>query len=227
MLVYVAITIVAAIVVIFIVRAIQDTARRAREQKESISRLGFLPCPEEKARIESIVATLERNPKYRYQIEEPKRLGRGDPVYYYVKRRDAQDQEHAAAEEEILFPFKRRTAAGLVLVVKPSALASGFASDLIGSVATGEYDAQPGGLKRIEIPPDLKGTNIVGAMGADGLALYDLVDGRVLSAAQGIGDAGGLAVKFRDEWCAISSTSRMMPFKLDALLACMEAMKRA
>ncbi|HEU4335052.1 MAG TPA: hypothetical protein VFT32_11200 [Candidatus Eisenbacteria bacterium] len=227
MIVYVAIAVLAAVIVIFIVRAIQDSAKRAREQKETIARLGFLPCPEEKERIQSIVAKLESNPKFRYRIEEPKRLGRGDPVYYYVKRRDDPDQEHAIAEEEVLFPFQRRTAAGLMLVVKPSALASGFSSDLIGSVATGDYDAQPGGLKRIEIPPDLKGTNIVGAMGADGLALYDLVDGRVLSAVQGIGDAGGLAVTFRDDWCAISSTSRMMPFKLEAVLACMEGMKRA
>lgn len=226
MLVYVAITIVAALVVVVIIKAIQSQGTVSMGLKQAATAAGFQACPEEAAKIQEIVTRIEGNPKYLYRIEKPQRRG-SEPVYFYVKRRDAQDQEHAIAEEEILFPLKRRTAAGLLLVVKPSALGSGIASKMIGSLATGTYDSQPAGMKRIEIPSELAGKNIIGAMGEPGHGLRDLVDPRVLAAAQSVGDAGGLIVKFRDEWCSIASTSRQMPFKMEALIACVEGMRRA
>ncbi|HSQ59636.1 MAG TPA: hypothetical protein VLT84_04305 [Acidobacteriota bacterium] len=225
MLVYVAITIVAALVVVFIIRAIQSQGAASVALKQSTAALGFQPCPDEKGRLEEIVAKLEGNPQFRYQVEKPQRRG-NDSIYFYVKRRDAHDEQHSIAEEEFLFPLKRRTAAGLMLVVKPTAIGSGLASKMLGSLATGDYDAQPAGLKRIEIPSDLAGTNIIGAMGEPGHGLHDLVDPRVLTAVQGVGDAGGLIVMFRDEWCSIASTSRQLPFKPEAVLACVEAMRR-
>ncbi len=71
---------------------------------------------------------------------------------------------------------------------------------------------QPDDLHRLEIPRELKDTNLVGALGPRGANLYDLVDTSVLSVVQGLGDAGGILVRLRDSWCSVASTSAQIPF---------------
>jgi hypothetical protein len=85
------------------------------------------------------------------------------------------------------------------LAVKPSSLAPGIATRMLGALATGPWTTQPDDLARLELPADLKDTNLLGAMGLPGASLYDLVDGRILSAMQGVGDSGALTVRFRED----------------------------
>ena len=142
-------------------------------------------------------------------------------MYYYIKARhgDVHRETLPVSEEEILFLLKRPASGGLVLAVKPSSLSPGIATRLLGAIATGPWDAQPDDLRRIELPPDLKNTNLMGALGPPGASLYDLVDSTTLSVVQGLGDAGGLLVRFRDTWCSVASASDQIPFRLDEIVA--------
>lgn len=195
-------------------------ARRSqrRAQKQALERLGFRPCPDETARLQEVVERIEHNRGFRYEVREPRRLG-DEPLYYYGKVCHGGPRDEASAEEELLFPLKRRTAAGLVLIVKPSSLSEGLAARIIGAVATGPWDAQPDDLRRLELPPDVRGTNILGALAPPGASLYDLVEPGVLSVVQGLGDAGGMFVHFRDEWCSVAGGSAQITFRLEELVS--------
>ena len=192
-----------------------------RAQKGALEQLGFRPCLDQKKQLEETITRIENNQSFRYEVKDPKQLAGERPVYHYIKmrHRDADPDVAAVAEEEILFPLKRPSAGGLVLTVKPSSLAPGLATRLMGAIATGPWDAQPDDLHRLELPPDLKDTNLLGALGPPGANFYDLVDTRMLSVVQGLGDAGGILVRFRDAWCTVASTSRQIPFRLDELVA--------
>lgn len=191
--------------------------RKSQAQKLALERLGFRPCPDQKSWLEKTVMVLENNAGYRYEVREPARLP-GEPVYYYVKRRWDADED-ATAEEEILFSLKRASTAGLVLVVKPSSIAPGLATRLIADVAAGPWDSQPDDLQRLDLPADLKDSNVVAALGPSGASFYDLVDDRTLSVVKGLGDVGGLFVRFRGAWCAVASPSAQLPFRVDELIA--------
>lgn len=196
------------------------TRRRHGAQKAALELLGFSACPDQKNWLEEIVTRIQNDQDSRYEVRDPKRLEGKSPVYYYVKIWDGGPrQDSVSADEEILFSLKRTTAAGLVLIVKPSSLAPGLATRLVGTMATGPWDAQPDDLHRLELPPDLKETNLLGALGPPGANLYDLIDTRTLSVVQGMGDAGGMFVRFRDTWCSVEGTSEQVPFRLDELVA--------
>jgi hypothetical protein len=137
-------------------------------------------------------------------------------IYYYWKERGR--GKEVVATEELLVPLRRPSEAGLVLVVKPSSLPSGMASRLIGSVATGAWDAQPDDLKRMELPPDLSGTNVIGALGPAGTSLFDLIDMGSLRTLEGAGDCGATTVMCRGEWCSLVSGSSRMRLDVEKLL---------
>ena len=188
-------------------------------QKLTLEQLGFRPCPDEKSWLEETITRIENNREFSYEVRDPKRMLGEPAVYHYVKMRHRYADEAAVAEEEILFPVKRPSVAGLVLTVKPSSLAPGIATRLMGAIATGPWDAQPDDLHRLEIPPDLKDSNLVGALGPRGANLYDLVDTSMLSVVKGLGDSGGILVRLRDSWCSVASTSAQIPFRVDELVA--------
>jgi len=194
--------------------------KQRKAQEERLDRVGFRPCPDEKSTLEALANRVKNDKDHQYRVEQPRRLA-GEPViYYYVKARDRQqadDERHAC--EELLFRVRRQSDAGVVLVVKPSSLAAGIATRLLGSLATGPWTTQPDDLVRLELPADLKDTNLLGALGPPGASLYDLVDARMLSVAQGIGDAGALTIMLRDDWCAVEAGHWQLPFRVDELVA--------
>jgi hypothetical protein len=193
--------------------------RKRLEQAVAAERVGFRPCPEEKEWIERTVTEIENNKGYRYEVKDPKRLAGDKAVYFYVKKRHEHPQDEPHVEEEILFALKRPTAGALVLAVKPSSLAPGLATRMIGAVATGPWDGQPDDLHRLDLPADLKKTNLLGALGPQGRSFYDLIDASTLSVVQGLGDVGGLLVRFRDGWCSVAGVGHRMPFRLDQLIS--------
>jgi hypothetical protein len=209
------------VVLALIVWSVLSQRGRHQAQKGALEQLGFRPCPDQKNHLEETITCIENNQGYRYEVRDPKQLSGERAVYHYIKmrHRDEDPDATAVAEEEILFPLKRPSAGGLALTLKPSSLGPGLATRLMGAIATGPWDAQPDDLHRLELPPDLKNTNLVGALGPPGAKFYDLIDTGTLSVVQGLGDAGGILVRFRDAWCTVAGTSTQIPFRLDELLA--------
>lgn len=209
------VVLVVALVIGGLVRAHR---RKQRAREELLERAGFRPCPEEKAALEAIVARIANDRDNLYLVEQPRRRAGEPPVYYYVRVREGDTDEQRDAGEELLFRVRRRSTAGVVLVVKPSSIAPGLATRMLSAVATGPWDTQPDDLKRLELPPDLEGTNLLGALGPPGARLYDLIDAKTLSVVQGLGDAGGLTIRFRDDWCAVEAGHYQIPFRIDEIL---------
>jgi hypothetical protein len=197
-------------------------SRARRQAKDTeLQRLGFTPCTERKGWLEETVAAVERNQGYRYEVRNPRRLAGSHEVFYCTTIRHGNRSEDTAfVEEVILLPLKRSSSDGLLLLVKPSSIGPGLASRVLSSVATAAWDSQPDDLEKIEIPPDLKNTNLLGALGPPGARLYDLVDTGTLSVVQRLGDLGAMSVLFRDEWCVIGGGgSGGAPFRVGELLS--------
>jgi hypothetical protein len=195
-------------------------ARRGRAsdaaRKERLQALGFAPCPDEVAFLAKTVTRLENNTEYRYSVEKPYRASlRGRHAYYYSKFRHRRG--HITGADELLVPLHRPSSAGVMLFVKPTGVAAGTATKLIGAVATGAWDSQPDDLEKLDIPIDLQQTNLIGALGPSGASLYDLIDPATLSAFQQVGDHGALVVMCRGEWCSLAAASLRMPLDLDKL----------
>jgi hypothetical protein len=199
--------------------SLQRQRRTSRGQKAALAQLGFRSCPEQKAWLEETVTRMENNREFRFEVRDPQRMDGKPAVYYYIKVRQRDPHDDPMVEEAILFPLKRRSAAGLVLTVKPSALAPGLATRVMSAVATGPWTAQPDDLKRLELPLDLKDTNLLGALGLPGASLYELVDSGTLAVVQGLGDVGAMFVQFRDEWCSVANASAQIPFRVDQVIA--------
>jgi len=216
------ITLVAAAVVLLVALVVgglvlaNRKGRQAREER--LARAGFAPCPEEKAKLEATVARVLNDRSHRYAVREPRRLA-GAHVYHYVKARDARADEQPHASEELLLRVRRKAGSAVVLFVKPTSLAPGLATRLISAIATGPWDTQPDDLERIELPPELKDTNLLAALGPRGARFHDLVDGATLSVVQGLGDAGAMIVRLRDEWCVVEAAQWKTPFQVDELVA--------
>lgn len=178
--------------------------------------MGFAPCPAESDRLVEKITRLENNAEYRYRVENPmKGSAGGNPVYFYRKCRHRQG--HVVTADEFLFPRQRPSKEGLLLFVKPTGLPAGTATHLIGAVATGAWDSQPDDLTRLEIPVDLKKSNLIGALGPRNRSLYDLIDTEGLSLIQQVGDGGAMIVTCRGEWCSLSSPQARLPFDIDRL----------
>jgi hypothetical protein len=194
--------------------------KRRKAQAELLDRLGFRPCPDEQGTLEALVNRVENDRDHHYLVEQPKRLAGEPAIYHYVKvreRRHADDERDAG--DELLFRLRGPSRAGVALFVKPSSLSPGIATRTLSAVATGPWATQPDDLQRLELPADLKNTNLLGALGPPGASFNDLVDGRILSVAQGIGDAGGQAIRLRDEWCAVEAGHWQVPFRVDEIVA--------
>jgi hypothetical protein len=212
------IALVAVVVVGLVVRSLVGHYRRQRAQKAELEQLGFQPCPDRKAWLEETVTRIENTRGFNYEVKDSKHIPGEAAIYHYVKLRHRYHDEPAMTEEELLFPVTRPSAAGLILTIKPSSLAPGIATRLMGAIATGPWDVQPDDLTRIAIPPDLKDTNLIAALGPSGASLYDLVGPDTISVMQGLGDAGGALVRFRDSWCCVAGTSAQIPFRVNELI---------
>jgi hypothetical protein len=193
---------------------------RQQARNTELQRLGFTPCADRKGWLEETITAMERNQGYRYEVREPRRLAGAREVYYFKSRRHGNDSDDEAFDEEaILFPLKRPSTQGLLLAVKPSSIGPGLASRVLTAVATGNWDSQPDDLGKIEIPPDLKNTNLLGALGPSGARLYDLVDPGTLTVVQRLGDVGAMSILCRDGWCAIGGGGKGSPFRVGELLS--------
>ena len=197
--------------------------RGTREALEANLRThGFVACPEELGALQEIVARIENSPECRYEIRDPKRLHGTPGVYAYVRVRHSLSSADSNVlpdeEDQLLLPLKRSSAGGLVLVVKPSSLEHGVATRLIGDVATADWDAQPDDLQRLELPADLRQSNLLGALGPPGATLDGLLDRRVLDVMLGLGDAGALVVRCRDNVCTVAGIGDHIPFKVGNVL---------
>ena len=203
--------IVGTLIVALFVWLIVRQRAQASAERAALERFGFRPCPDKQSWLEETVAGLERNPRYSFTVQEPMQLDRNPAVYYYSKIRTRQShtsEDNPLGVDEILFPLTRRSTDAVMLIVKPSALKPGLATDLIGLMAGGPWDAQPEDLEKIEIPIELADSNVVQAFGPRAGSLTELVDVKSLDALKDVGDSGATFVQCRDGWCAVSGMSK-------------------
>jgi hypothetical protein len=201
-------------VVFVVVVAVVMMRSRAKSgaRMQRLMEMGFAPLPDEAPLLER-VTKLENNSEYRYSVDIPMRAKRGyDEIFFYQKCRHRAGSIYAA--EELLFPLSRPSNEGLMLFIKPSDLTAGTASRLIGAVATGAWDAQPDDLAKLEIPAELEGSNLIGALGPEGTTLHGLMDRATLDRMMQVGDFGVLIVLCRDEWCSLGSPQARMPLDI-------------
>jgi len=223
MLTYAPIALAGLLLAGLIVWSVMARRRSSHDTTRALEALGFSPCPDRKEWLEQTVARLEDDSDVRYEVRHPKWLAGESPVYYYERHADT--DEDSSAEEQVLCAVKRPSAEGLVLIVKPTSLSPGLAARMLGALATSPWDSQPDGLRRLDLPPDLRETNLLGALGPPGASFYDLVDSPTLSVVQGLGDAGAMFVRFRDAWCSIARGSAQMPFRVDEIVARIRSLK--
>lgn len=206
-------------VIAFVIWTVMSQRKKAAAEAESLARLGFRPCPEKAVWLRETVVALENDRQHEYSIEKAQWIEGSPPIYHYTKRRETTGEDETPyAEEELLFALRPPLRAAVVLIVKPSSMAPGLATRMIGSVATGPWDTQPDDLVKMDLPAELKETNLLGVLGPKGSALYDLVDQASLGAYQGIGDAGGMQIRVRGGWCSISRTSHQIPFQVGRII---------
>jgi hypothetical protein len=217
--VYVPFILIALTVVGLVIWRVVVRQMTAQSYRSAFGQINHRPCPDQTRWLEEIVTGIEQVPGYRFEVRDPKRWSAEPTIYSYRKLRHRSSDEEVVAEEEILFPLKRSSEAGLVLTLKPSTLAPGAATRLIGAVATGGWDAQPNDLQRLELSPELRERNVIAALGPPGQSVHDLVDPSVLEVVQDFGDVGGLFVRFRDGWCSVASASSHIPFRRVELIA--------
>lgn len=207
------IVLVAVVVWVVLKNRASSTARA-----QQLLRLGFSPCPGEAHALAERIKWLENNSEYRYSVKDPMQASLdGNTAYYYTKSR--RWSEDVVSTQEFLVPLKRPSADGVMLFVKPRALPGGTGANLIGAMATAGWDAQPDDLTKLEIPVELRGSNLIGALGPTGASLYDLIDAGTLATMQQVGDGGAPIVTCRGEWCSFTSPGPLMPFNLDRIWA--------
>jgi hypothetical protein len=210
----------ALLVMILVTYGVRAHHAKREAHKQELQRLGFFACADRKAWLEQTIAAVENNKEYRYEVRDPARLTGDREIYYYTKvRHGSDDRDQPLAEEEILFRTKQPAAQPVLMVVKPSSIGSGLATRILRSVAAGPWDTHPDDLERLELPPDLQNSNLLGVLGPRGARLYDLVDAGTLAVVQRLGDAGGMWILMRDGWCAVASGGKEKPFQLSELLS--------
>lgn len=201
-----------ALVAWLLMKSQKERAAQARK----LAQMGFSRCEGESRALVDKVTGLENNAEYRYRVENPMRASLdGKVVYFYTKARHRQG--HVVTADEFLLPLKRLSQQGLMVFVKPSDVPEGTATTLIGAVATGAWDSQPDDLTKLDVPPALSGTNVIGVLGPAGTSLYDLIETDSLNLIQNVGDCGALVVVCRGDLCSLSSPSARMPIDLDKM----------
>jgi len=202
----------AALVAWILVKGRAD--RRARIQ--TLFRMGFAPFSADAETLAEQVARFENNSEYRYRVEDPLRASlAGGPVWFYIKERARQG--HVVTAHEFRFRLDRDSSEGLVLFFKPSALRPGTSATLIGSLATSGWDSQPDDLTRLEVPVELRQSNLIGILAPANASLFELIDSKDLAALQSVADFGILVVTCRGGWCSFANSTTRMDLDLERL----------
>lgn len=206
-------------VVFIIIVAVLFLKSRAgsKARTKRFQAMGFTPMKEDSELVETITR-MENNTEYGYSVKDPMKAAvKGKDIYFYEKSRYRTG--HIYATEEFLFPLTRKSGQGLMLFVKPGNIPAGTATKLIGALATGAWDAQPDDLQKLEIPPDLTDTNLIGAMGPAGTSLDDLMERRTLNRMLHAGDFNAFIILCRDGLCSFSSPQPRMPLDMERAYA--------
>ena len=213
----VAMVVVVVAVAVVIWGAIKQRGRD-KALTAALGRAGFQPCPDRKAWLEETLNRLDLIQDHPYVAQDPRKLPGNVEVYYYLKFRPLPRGQSASPQEEILLPVKRSNPGRLVLTLKPSSVKPGAAETIMNALLTGSWAGLPEGMAKIEIPPDLKDSNIMSIIGPAATQLYDLIDPQTLKVAAGLGDVGVTFVHFRESWCTLTGLEMQVPFQVDELV---------
>jgi hypothetical protein len=209
---------IASIVVIVISLLVWRVVKGSKDDSAKIQFLtqtGFTDCLEEKTTLEEKIVMLENNSEYSYHIDRPMKCTSDDgtTVYYYIKHRHRQGSEPYAAEE-FLITLKRKVSKPFVLYIKPGSMKEGMGVQLLRTFTTKNWDAHPDDLSHIELPRDLKKSNIIGVLGPEDASIYELVDSAALSLLMQAGDYGVCIFRSRDNMCSFDNPGNYLKWDM-------------
>jgi len=213
---------VATVVGALIVYSIVASSVKRRATRLALERLGFRPCPDETGRILEALRRIEGDPELSCDVRDLRKLDERSPIYHFTKVIHRGKGHDPVTEQEILFPMRRASRDGCVLVVKPTALGRGFATRLIATLVTKMNAGAKDGLERLhrlQLGAEYANGNLIAALGPRDARVFDLIDGPTVDVAKGLGDLGVLEVRFRDAWCSLTSGGTSLPFRLEPIVA--------
>ncbi|VAW72539.1 hypothetical protein MNBD_GAMMA15-1539 [hydrothermal vent metagenome] len=195
-------TLLMAVVTGLIVWGFIKHAEQEKIRKKFIADNGFVGCKDEKKNLSEQITRLENNSEYSYSIREPMKtsLGEGD-VFFYTKDRRRRNDLHVAYE--FLFPVKRKARLPFQIFVKPASMQEGMTSRLLRDSTTTGWDSQSDDLVKLELPAELKASNILGVMGPSNHRVQDLFDSATIQLLDQAGNHDVFTLRSRDEMCSI------------------------
>ena len=209
--------VIAGIVGVLVVYSIFHGAAQRRATRIALERLGFRACPDETERILEGLRCIGGDPELSCDVRDPRKLDDRTPIYHFTKVLPRGKGHDPVTEQEILFPLRRPSREGCVLVVKPTALARGLATRLIASLVAKARPQES--LVPLRLGAEYANGNLIAALGPRDARVFDLVDGPTIDVAKGLGDLGVLQVRFRGAWCSLTSGGTSLPFRLEPLVA--------
>jgi len=175
-----------------------------KERIRFLTNAGFVACEKEKESLAEKVRLLENNQEYSYSIRAPMKCRHDDAeVYYYSKSRRRGGDVHAA--QEFLLTVKRTSTLPFQVYLKPSSIKEGMATKLLRSTATTGWDTQADDFVPLELPRELRESNILGLMGLSNCRVYDMFDSAAISLLGQAGNHDIFTIRCRGDLCSIEN----------------------
>ena len=191
-------------IVSLIIWSMAKHGKKEKALKNFLAGIGFIPCNKEEKALAEKVTFIENNSEYAYSVRKPMKVSQEDiHVYFYIKERRRSGDLHVS--EEFLLTVNRQTSRPFQIYLKPTSLKEGMATNLLRSVTTTGWDSQSDDLVKIELPADLKKSNILGVMGPKNCSFYDLFDSDALSLLVHGADNDVFTIRCRGNLCSIES----------------------
>jgi hypothetical protein len=188
--------------------------------------MGFSRCVGETEMLVDVVTEIENNAVYRFSIDGPMRsVISGEECYFYTKLRLIQTR--VTGMEELLFPLRRPSENGLLLLVQSEDVPIASARRWGEMMHPGIRDWPPKELVFIDIPSAVDVGPIVAAFGPPHSALFELIDESTLEALGRAGDCGVATITCRGRWCSLASAGPRKTLGLGKLLPTVEKLIRA
>ena len=176
-------------------------SKKEKALKKLLTNIGFVSCDKEKKALAEKITLLENNSEYAYSVRKPMKVTQGDShIYFYIK--DRRRRGDLDVSEEFLFTINRKTNLPFQIYLKPTSLEEGMTTRLLRSVTTTGWDSQSDDLVKIELPPDLQNSNILGVMGPKDCSFYDIFDSTALSLLVHGADNDVFTIRYRGNLCS-------------------------
>jgi hypothetical protein len=182
---------IVVVVAVLIVFALSRVNKLKTDRATFLAQNGFVSCDDHEQYLQEMSHLLSGDVPNNLQdyVASQAMVNRssGEDVFYFwlQRRRSSENDENG---EFFLFPFQRKSEEPVTVYLSPKAVPAGMEKFLGNMIAA----FTPGNMKRLELPPELKGGKILAMIGPPGASPYDLLDSSTISnllagAEQGLG----------------------------------------